>query len=103
MPPLLTMERAAFRVILAGFGVPHSHRVTGIAFSETLFSRAMKFDTDRSSRSPPVHSSGRCSRPLLLRLRGRTALRWTLADSSPSCSPTRQPLRAEVILQRAAV
>src|SRR5207248_1746679 len=44
LPPLLTMERLLFQIVLAGFVFLTLTLATGIAFSETLFGRAMKFD-----------------------------------------------------------
>src|SRR5258706_12902287 len=44
LPPLLTMERLLFRVILAGFAFLTLTLLPGIVFSVTLFGRAMKFD-----------------------------------------------------------
>jgi len=80
LPPLLTMERLLFRVILAGFAFLTLTLVTGIAFSETLFGRAMKFDhkTVFAVASWFIFAALLAGRHLY-GWRGRTALRWTLA------------------------
>src|SRR5262245_6325423 len=44
LPPLLTLERLVFRLIGAAFLLLTLTLATGIAFSETLFGRAMRFD-----------------------------------------------------------
>jgi ABC-type uncharacterized transport system permease subunit len=80
LPPLLTMERLLFRVILAGFAFLTLTLITGIAFSETLFGRAMKFDhkTVFAVASWFIFAALIAGR-YLYGWRGRTALRWTLA------------------------
>jgi ABC-type uncharacterized transport system permease subunit len=80
LPPLLTMERLLFRVILAGFVFLTLTLVTGIVFSETLFGRAMKFDhkTLFAVISWFIFAALLCGR-YFYGWRGRTALRWTLA------------------------
>jgi ABC-type uncharacterized transport system permease subunit len=80
LPPLLTMERLLFRVILAGFAFLTLTLVTGIAFSETLFGRAMKFDhkTVFAIASWFIFAALLAGR-YFYGWRGRTALRWTLA------------------------
>ena len=80
LPPLLTMERLLFRVILAGFAFLSLTLVTGIAFSETLFGRAMKFDhkTVFAVASWFIFAALLAGR-YLYGWRGRRALRWTLA------------------------
>src|SRR5882672_4456912 len=80
LPPLLTMERLLFRVILAGFVFLTLTLVTGIAFSETLFGRAMKFDhkTVFAISSWFIFAALLAGR-YFYGWRGRTALRWTLA------------------------
>jgi ABC-type uncharacterized transport system permease subunit len=80
LPPLLTMERLLFRVILAGFAFLTLTLVTGIAFSETLFGRAMKFDhkTVFAVASWIIFAALLAGR-YFYGWRGRTALRWTLA------------------------
>ena len=80
LPPLLTMERLLFRVILAGFAFLTLTLVTGIAFSETLFGRAMKFDhkTVFAISSWFIFAALLAGR-YFYGWRGRMALRWTLA------------------------
>jgi ABC-type uncharacterized transport system permease subunit len=80
LPPLLVMERLLFRVILVGFAFLTLTLVTGIAFSETLFGRAMKFDhkTVFAIASWVIFAALLAGR-YLYGWRGRTALRWTLA------------------------
>ncbi len=80
LPPLLTMERLLFRVILAGFVFLTLTLVTGMVFSETLFGRAMKFDhkTIFAVASWIIFALLLAGR-WFYGWRGRTALRWTLA------------------------
>jgi ABC-type uncharacterized transport system permease subunit len=80
LPPLLTMERLLFRVILAGFAFLTLTLVTGMLFSETLFGRAMKFDhkTLFAFISWFIFGALLVGR-YLYGWRGRIALRWTLA------------------------
>jgi len=80
LPPLLTMERLLFRVILAGFVFLTLTLVTGIVFSETLFGRAMRFDhkTVFAVISWFIFAALLFGR-YFYGWRGRTALRWTLA------------------------
>jgi ABC-type uncharacterized transport system permease subunit len=80
LPPLLTLEALLFRMIAAAFVFLTLTLITGIAFSEELFGRAMRADhkTVFALLSWVVFG-------LLLAgrwrygWRGRTALRWTLA------------------------
>ena len=80
LPPLLTMERLLFRIILAGFVFLTLTLATGIAFSETLFGRAMKFDhkTVFAVASWFIFAALLGGR-YFYGWRGRVALRWTLA------------------------
>ena len=80
LPPLLTMERLLFRVILAGFAFLTLTLLTGIVFSETLFGRAMKFDhkTVFAVASWFIFAALLAGR-YFYGWRGRPALRWTLA------------------------
>jgi ABC-type uncharacterized transport system permease subunit len=80
LPPLLTMERLLFRVILAGFAFLTLTLATGIAFSETLIGKAMRFDhkTVFAVASWIIFAALLAGR-YLYGWRGRTALRWTLA------------------------
>ena len=79
LPPLLTLERLLFRVIGAAFIFLTLTLITGIAFSETLFGRAMRADHKTvfailSWLTFGLLLAGRW----LYGWRGRTALRWTL-------------------------
>src|SRR6266700_2970417 len=80
LPPLLTMERLLFRIILAGFTFLTLTLATGIVFSETLFGQAMKFNhkTLFAVISWLIFAALLAARHLY-GWRGRTALRWTLA------------------------
>jgi ABC-type uncharacterized transport system permease subunit len=76
---LLTLEQLLFRVIGAAFVFLTLTLATGIAFSETLFGRAMRLDHKTvfailSWLTFGLLLAGR----LLYGWRGRTALRWTL-------------------------
>ena len=79
LPPLLTMERLLFQILLAGFVFLTLTLATGIAFSETLFGRAMKFDhkTVFAVASWLIFAALLAGR-YLYGWRGRIALRWTL-------------------------
>jgi ABC-type uncharacterized transport system permease subunit len=80
LPPLLTLEHLLFRVICAAFVFLTLTLATGIAFSETLFGRAMRFEHKTVFA---VLSWGTFGLLLggrrLYGWRGRTALRWTLS------------------------
>jgi ABC-type uncharacterized transport system permease subunit len=79
LPPLLTLESLLFRMIGAAFVFLTLTLLTGIAFSETLFGRALRFDHKTVFAVLSWMIFG-----LLLAgrwrygWRGRTALRWTL-------------------------
>jgi ABC-type uncharacterized transport system permease subunit len=80
LPPLLTLERLLFHTIAAAFVLLTLTLATGIAFSEALFGRAMRFDHKTvfalvSWFTFALLLGGRWLRGW----RGRTALRWTLA------------------------
>jgi ABC-type uncharacterized transport system permease subunit len=80
LPPLLTLEQLLFRVITAAFVFLTLTLLTGIAFSETLFGRAMRADHKTvfavlSWVTFGLLLAGR----LVYGWRGRTALRWTLS------------------------
>src|SRR5204863_143555 len=79
LPPLLTMEKLLFQIILTGFVFLTLTLATGIAFSETLFGRAMKFDhkTVFAVASWLIFAALLAGR-YLYGWRGRVALRWTL-------------------------
>jgi ABC-type uncharacterized transport system permease subunit len=79
LPPLLTLEMLLFRMIGAAFVFLTLTLITGIAFSETLFGRALRLDHKTVFAVLSWLTFG-----LLLAgrwrygWRGRTALRWTL-------------------------
>jgi ABC-type uncharacterized transport system permease subunit len=80
LPPLLTLEALLFRMIGAAFLFLTATLITGIAFSETLFGRALRFDhkTVFAVASWLIFAwllAGRWR----YGWRGRTALRWTLS------------------------
>jgi ABC-type uncharacterized transport system permease subunit len=80
LPPLLTLERLLFRVIGAAFLFLTLTLATGVAFSEALFGRAMRFDHKTlfsvlAWLTLAVLLVGRHA----YGWRGRTALRWTLS------------------------
>jgi ABC-type uncharacterized transport system permease subunit len=80
LPPLLTLESLLFRMIAAAFVFLTLTLVTGIAFSEALFGRALRFDHKTVFALLSWLIFG-----LLLAgrwrygWRGRTAVRWTLS------------------------
>jgi ABC-type uncharacterized transport system permease subunit len=80
LPPLLTMERLLFRVILAGFVLLTLTLATGIANSERMFGQPMKFthETVFGVASWFIFASLLAGR-YLYGWRGRIALRWTIA------------------------
>ena len=80
LPPLLTMESLLFRIILAGFVLLTLTLATGIAFSETLFGRPLRFEHKSlfAILSWMIFAALLAGRRLY-GWRGRTALRWTLA------------------------
>lgn len=80
LPPLLTQERVLFHTIAAAFVMLTLTLVTGLAFSEALFGRALRFDHKTlfailSWATFAVLLVGRHFRGW----RGRTALRMTIA------------------------
>jgi ABC-type uncharacterized transport system permease subunit len=79
LPPLLTLETLLFRAIAAAFVFLTLTLITGIAFSETVFGRAMRFEHKTvfavlAWLTFGVLLAGRWR----YGWRGRTALRWTL-------------------------
>jgi ABC-type uncharacterized transport system permease subunit len=80
LPPLLTLEELLFRVIGAAFVFLTLTLITGIAFSEELFGRALRADhkTVFAVLSWVIFGLLLAGR-LLYGWRGRTALRWTLS------------------------
>jgi ABC-type uncharacterized transport system permease subunit len=80
MPPLLSLEALVFKLTGAAFAVLTLTFVVGIAYSESIFGRAMRFD----HKTVFVVLSWLIFGLLLVGRwlygwRGRTALRWTLA------------------------
>jgi ABC-type uncharacterized transport system permease subunit len=79
LPPLLTLEKLLFRIIGAAFAFLTLTLLTGIAFSESLFGRALRFDHKTVFAILSWITFGWL---LLGRWRygwrGRTAVRWTL-------------------------
>ncbi|MDA8107837.1 MAG: cytochrome c biogenesis protein CcsA [Betaproteobacteria bacterium] len=80
LPPLLTLERLLFRLIGTAFALLTLTLITGIAFSETLFGRPLRFDHKTlfailSWVTFAVLLGGR----RFYGWRGRTAVRWTLS------------------------
>ena len=80
MPPLLSLEALVFRLTGAAFVVLTLTVAVGIAYSESIFGRAMRFDHKTvfvvlSWLIFGLLLAGRW----LYGWRGRTALRWTLA------------------------
>jgi ABC-type uncharacterized transport system permease subunit len=79
LPPLLTLEKLLFRVIGAAFVFLTLTLATGIAFSETLFGRALRADHKTVFAVLSWLTFGwLLAGRLLYGWRGRTALRWTL-------------------------
>jgi ABC-type uncharacterized transport system permease subunit len=80
LPPLLTLERLLFRMISVAFVLLTLTLATGIAFSESLFGRPLRFDHKTvfavlSWATFALLLAGRH----FYGWRGRTALRWTLS------------------------
>ncbi len=80
LPPLLTMEALLFRLILIAFVLLTLTLASGIAFSETLFGKALEFNhkTLFSILSWLIFAALLVGR-FAWGWRGRKALRWTLA------------------------
>jgi ABC-type uncharacterized transport system permease subunit len=80
LPPLLSMEIVLFRLIAVGFLLLTLTLATGIAYSETLFGQAMKFNhkTVFAVVSWLIFAALLAGR-FFYGWRGRIALRWTLA------------------------
>lgn len=80
LPPLLTIERMFFRLVGAAFVLLTLTLATGLALSESLFGRALRFNHETvfavmAWLTFAVLLWGRLARGW----RGRTALRWTVA------------------------
>ena len=80
LPPLLTMESLLFRLITIAFVLLTLTLASGIAFSETLFGKALEFNhkTLFSILSWLIFAALLVGR-YVWGWRGRKALRWTLA------------------------
>jgi len=79
LPPLLTLEQLLFRLIGAAFVLLTLTLATGIAYSETLFGRALRFDHKTVFAVLSwLTFGGLLAGRWLHGWRGRTALRWTL-------------------------
>jgi len=80
LPPLLTLETLLFRILAAGFVLLSLTLATGVAFSETVFGQAFRFNHKTLFA---VLSWGIFGLLLAGRhfygWRGRRALRWTMA------------------------
>ena len=82
-PPLLTLERALFRLILAGFVLLSLALASGVLFSEQLFGRAFQF----THKNVFAVASWAVFGALVVGRwrygwRGRRALRWILAGTA---------------------
>jgi ABC-type uncharacterized transport system permease subunit len=80
LPPLLTMERLLFRLILVSFALMTAALVLGVAVSETTFGKPFRFDHKNVFSllawiTLAVLLVGRFA----YGWRGRTALKWTIA------------------------
>jgi ABC-type uncharacterized transport system permease subunit len=79
LPPLLTLEKLLFRVIGAAFVFLTLTLITGIAFSEALFGRALRFDHKTVFAILSWVTFGwLLAGRWRYGWRGRTAVRWTL-------------------------
>jgi ABC-type uncharacterized transport system permease subunit len=79
LPPLLTLEALLFRLIAAAFVFLTLTLATGVAFSETLFGRALRADHKTIFALLSWLTFGwLLAGRRLYGWRGRTALRWTL-------------------------
>ena len=79
LPPLLEMEALLFRILTAAFVLLTLTLATGLAFSETLFGRALRFDHKTVFAVLSwLTFGGLLAGRWRYGWRGRTALRWTL-------------------------
>lgn len=80
LPPLLTLETLLFRILAAGFVLLTLTLVTGVAFSETVFGRAFRFNhkTLFALLSWAIFGLLLAGRHFY-GWRGRRALRWTMS------------------------
>ena len=79
LPPLLTMEKLLFRIIITGFVLLTLTLATGIVYSEELFGKALRFNhkTVFGILSWLIFAALLVGRHLR-GWRGRVAVRWTL-------------------------
>ena len=79
LPPLLTMEKMLFRIIVAGFVLLSATVLSGLLFSEELFGRPLTFTHKNvfTLVSWAIFAALLAGR-FLFGWRGRIALRWTL-------------------------
>ena len=79
LPPLLVMERLLFRMVLLGFVFLTLTLISGVAFSEEWFHKAMRFDhkTVFAIISWLIFAALLLGR-FVYGWRGKTALRWTM-------------------------
>jgi len=79
LPPLLTMERLLFRIIIAGFALLAATVISGLLFSEELFGIPLTFTHKNvfTLISLAIFAALLIGR-FLFGWRGRVALRWTL-------------------------
>lgn len=102
LPPLLTMERLLFKLILAGFALLSLTLVSGVLFTEQWLNKPLQFNhkTIFTVVSWAIFGGLLLGRHLR-GWRGRTALRWTLAGvSTLLLAYVGSRFVLEVILQR---
>jgi ABC-type uncharacterized transport system permease subunit len=80
LPPLLTLERLLFRILIAGFVLLTATLATGVLFSEELFGKALQFNHKTLfALLSWLIFGGLLAGRWRYGWRGRKALRWTLA------------------------
>jgi ABC-type uncharacterized transport system permease subunit len=80
LPPLMTLEKLLFRLIGAGFVLLTLTIVSGVLFSETMFSRAARFDHKTVfALISWIMFGGILLARRMYGWRGRVALRWVIA------------------------
>lgn len=104
LPPLLTLESLLFRIIALGFALLTLTLATGVAFSESLFGQAMKFNHKTLFAVISwLIFAGLLAGRHFYGWRGRVALRWTLAGFiSLLLAYVGSRFVLEVVLQRQA-
>ncbi|TWG78768.1 ABC-type uncharacterized transport system permease subunit [Cupriavidus gilardii J11] len=81
LPPLLTLEKLLFRLIVAGFVLLTLTIGSGVLFSEELFGRALRIDHKTVfAMASWVMFGGILIGRLCYGWRGRVALRWVIAS-----------------------